>query len=256
MNVQEANKRYDNYYEKGIKNMDYNNIILELLDRIKTLENKVSVLDTRLSNITINNNNGNEESTFEINNEDDENYKIEYKSRNDKLAGDKYIKLTNYLKSSNENCVKLTFSEIEAILGFSLKESARKYRANWSNTTTISLPCSWIKAGYKVAFVDMANEIVEFVKDSIKQENNNYPNTGDKYFRLNNYLKESKESYIKLSFKEIENILGFSLKESARKHQAFWSNTRSHSIACAWLDAGYKTINTNLNHEFVEFKKI
>jgi hypothetical protein len=247
--------------------MDYNNIILELLDRIKTLENKVTDLENRLNNININNddnkvdvptpinNNVNEEpvsqSTYQ-----EENYNAPYQFKNDMLGGDKYIRLTNYLKSSNENCINLSFSNIESILGFSLNASARKHRAQWSNTTTISFPCSWIKAGYKVAAVDIANEEVEFIKDYSRQENNNYPNTGDKYYKLNNYLKGSNQNYIRLTFKEIENILGFELSESARMYQAFWSNTRSHSIACSWLNAGYKNINTNLTQEYVEFRKL
>lgn len=248
--------------------MDYNNIILELLDRIKTLENKVAQLENRLNNITINNDNKEDVPTSINNNinyeepisqnayQEEENYNTPYQFKNDMLGGDKYIRLTNYLKTSNENCVDLSFSEIESILGFPLNASARKHRAQWSNTTTISFPCSWIKAGYKVAAVDIANEEVEFIKDHSKQENSYYPNTGDKYYKLNNYLKGSNQSYIRLSFKEIEDILGFELSESARMYQAFWSNTRSHSIACAWLDAGYKNINTSLTQEYVEFRKL
>lgn len=245
--------------------MDYNNIILELLDRIKIVENKVSNLENRLNNIignnketatSIDNNTSGEDSLSEIGDYEDGNSINKYQFKNDMLGGDKYIRFTNYLKSSNKNTIELSFSDIESILGFSLNASTRKYRANWSNTTTISFPCSWIKAGYKVSFVDMANEKVEFVKNSSKQDSVDYPNTGEKYFRLTNYLRETGLSYIKLSFKEIEDILGFDLASSARVHQAFWSNTRSHSIACAWLDAGYKNINTNLTREFVEFRKL
>lgn len=40
---------------------------------------------------------------------------------------------TNYLINLNQDIVKLTFNEIEEILGFELAPSARTHRHNWSN---------------------------------------------------------------------------------------------------------------------------
>lgn len=61
---------------------------------------------------------------------------------------------------------------------------------------------------------------------------------------------------IRLSFAEIADILGFSLPASARKHQAWWSNTREgHSHAAAWLDAGWKTEMLDLAGERISFVK-
>lgn len=39
----------------------------------------------------------------------------------------------NYLINSNQDIVKLTFNEIEEILGFDLAPSVRTHRPNWSN---------------------------------------------------------------------------------------------------------------------------
>ena len=218
--------------------MDYNNIILELLDRIKTLENKVSELEVKISELK-------SEDQIMITNE--ENVKeIEISS------GGKYYNLTNYLNSSKKELISLTFNDVENILGFKLPPSIRRHRANWSNTTTLSFPCSWLKAGYKTVEVDMINEKVTFQNDN--SINSNLSNDG-KYFRFTDYLKKSNKSYIRLSFQEIEDILGFKLPSSAFNHAAFWSNSRSHSLASSWLNAGYKNIKTDLFEKYAEFKK-
>jgi hypothetical protein len=59
-----------------------------------------------------------------------------------------------------------------------------------------------------------------------------------------------------MTFREVEDILGFSLPKSARDHQAWWSNARQgHSHAAAWLDAGWRTANLDLSGETVTFVK-
>ncbi len=230
--------------------MDYNNIILELLDRIKTLENKVSNLEDKINNID-------KQDTTSLSNEKyDEEINNGYKNTNDELeisSGGKYYSFTNYLKNSNLGHIEMTFNEIENILRFKLPSSIRKHRANWSNTTTLSFPCSWLKAGYKTTEVDMLNETVTFYKDSLSNINSS---SGEKYFKFTDYLKNSNQNFIRLSFEEIENILGFKLPSSATNHQAFWSNSRSHSFACSWLNAGYKNIGFDLINKYAEFRKV
>jgi len=78
---------------------------------------------------------------------------------------------------------------------------------------------------------------------------------GDKYIGLTNYLKNKTESIVTMSFDEIEKQVGDKLPESAHKHQAFWSNTHTHSVAFGWLNAGYKTISVDFNIQLVTFKK-
>ncbi|MCI5687347.1 MAG: hypothetical protein MR303_02445 [Emergencia sp.] len=79
---------------------------------------------------------------------------------------------------------------------------------------------------------------------------------GDKYSGLTTYFEKCDEEKIKMSFLEIERILGFKLADSAYLHSAFWANTESHSIAFGWLDAGYKTQNVNIKAQTVEFIKV
>ena len=65
---------------------------------------------------------------------------------------------------------------------------------------------------------------------------------GDKYKNLGKFLSESGVERIKLSFKDIEKIIGDSLPESATRYaEAWWSNHYGHSQAISWMDAGYDT---------------
>lgn len=78
---------------------------------------------------------------------------------------------------------------------------------------------------------------------------------GDKYSALIDYLEKCNKKEIKMSFSEIEKVLGFELAHSAYLYPAFWSNTESHSIAFGWLDAGYVTQNVDIKARTIEFKK-
>ena len=42
---------------------------------------------------------------------------------------------------------------------------------------------------------------------------------------------------------------------SAFNHKAFWSNSRTHSVAFGWLDASYRTIDVNLENSVITFAK-
>ena len=65
---------------------------------------------------------------------------------------------------------------------------------------------------------------------------------GEKYKRLAEYLYEKWERTIELNYKEIEQILGFSLPPTAYNlPQSYWANTETHSYAKgSWLAVGYK----------------
>jgi len=76
-----------------------------------------------------------------------------------------------------------------------------------------------------------------------------------KYDPLFDYLSRATEPRLRLSFAEIERIIGDSLPASARRHQAWWANERvgTHVHARSWLDAGYETQHLDLNSATIEF---
>ena len=130
---------------KGDNSMNYERIILELLERIQVLEAKVEILETAIKSSSVNSVDSSETT---------------YKNITSKYRG-----LTEYLLESNANRVTLTYAEIEKILGFSLPNSAHKHmRAYWSNSETHSYALSWLSIGYR-ARVDIEEGTVIFEKN-------------------------------------------------------------------------------------------
>ena len=70
-------------------------------------------------------------------------------------VGEKYKKLAEYLYENWNRCIELTYSEIEAILGFSLPPTAYNLpQSYWANTETHSYAKgSWLAVGYKAKVI-------------------------------------------------------------------------------------------------------
>lgn len=75
-----------------------------------------------------------------------------------------------------------------------------------------------------------------------------------KYNPLKKFLQSSNENVIQLSFSQIEDILGFTLPDSARIHDAWW-RAKDHTQAKAWLDSGYKVKLLRRKQEVVSFTR-
>ena len=78
----------------------------------------------------------------------------------------------------------------------------------------------------------------------------------EKYYKLRQYLSDTKETVLIMSFSEIEEILGFQLNASAYKYPAIWSNSDSHPLAVAWLNAGYRSEQLSLSRRTIVFRKV
>lgn len=89
--------------------------------------------------------------------------------------GDKFTALTLYLKNCGMDELKMSFSEIEKIIGFKLSDSAYSYPAQWSNSESQSFAFSWLNAGYLTRQVNISEQTVEFVREEVynsrKREN-------------------------------------------------------------------------------------
>lgn len=124
--------------------MEYSQILLEMLERIKTLENKVQELEERLGSTPAE--------------------RPQSRAQLDSISP-KYRKLAEYLLATNEMRVTLSYSQIEEILGFTLPDTARNFKPSfWANTRTHSYASSWMGVGYKTQ-IDAKSDKVTFVKN-------------------------------------------------------------------------------------------
>ena len=75
----------------------------------------------------------------------------------------KYSVLKAFLHKQKLGEVPMTFGEIERVIGAKLPDSARTYRAWWSNNPANSvITKEWLEAGFKSEQVDMKRERVVF----------------------------------------------------------------------------------------------
>ena len=80
----------------------------------------------------------------------------------------KYDPIRDYLVDSPSPKLRFKFAEIERILGTDLPPSARSRtsgRSWWSNSDGHVQAEAWMAAGWVVAFVDVAQEMVVFQRD-------------------------------------------------------------------------------------------
>lgn len=75
----------------------------------------------------------------------------------------KYEPLSQYLRKSGLNHVRMRFDEIEKVLGFPLPPSSRRHRAWWSNNPSNNVMThAWIDAGYRTEDVDLEQRRLVF----------------------------------------------------------------------------------------------
>ena len=76
-----------------------------------------------------------------------------------------------------------------------------------------------------------------------------------RYQRLYSHLCSLPDREWRLSFADIEAVLGFELPGSARMHRPWWSNQiDGHSQAIAWMAAGWETAEVDVRGETLLFR--
>lgn len=80
----------------------------------------------------------------------------------------KYDRFGTFLAATKADEVRLTFGQIEAILGFPLPAS-KAYQAWWSNSPWNNVMTKvWLDKGFKSSQVDVEGETLVFVRDKSK----------------------------------------------------------------------------------------
>ena len=79
---------------------------------------------------------------------------------------------------------------------------------------------------------------------------------GSKYHPLYDYLRQSEQDEVTLTFTAIESLLGERLPPTARTQRAWWSNRHQGAVqAATWMGAGYHVAKLDLAAEQVTFRK-
>jgi DNA-binding transcriptional regulator YiaG len=79
---------------------------------------------------------------------------------------------------------------------------------------------------------------------------------GSKYQPLLENLCGSNQHEVTLTFAQIEALMNEALPESARSKRAWWSNrTKGALQASAWMEAGYRVEDVDLDRQQVTFRK-
>ncbi len=159
--------------------MDYDKIIIDLLNRIVTLEDRVTKLENAGTATRVN-------------------------DTAPPSGSKKYRFLSDHLHESNQSRIKLSYTEIENILKFKLPDSASTHRAFWANTTSHSIALSWLSVNYEVVEVNLEDKYIVFEKkrDFEKMTINEQMRTV-----VNEIIAEYGLHY-KISLKELYELLG------------------------------------------------
>ena len=106
--------------------------------------------------------------------------------------------------------------------------------------------------------VETATEIHDRTEKPIIEMETEYKISNDghgKYAPLKQWLADNGNEAVRMPFSDIADLVG-GLPPSAYQHRAFWSNTNSHSFSVAWMEAGYKVVNCDLQLQYVHFAKV
>lgn len=75
----------------------------------------------------------------------------------------KYDKLRDFLNKHRTSSLRMAFSEIEAVLNFTLPHSAYTYQAWWSNTPISSRHShAWVSIGWEAEGLDLTKKEITF----------------------------------------------------------------------------------------------
>ncbi|MEA5134763.1 MAG: hypothetical protein VB035_01330 [Candidatus Fimivivens sp.] len=78
---------------------------------------------------------------------------------------------------------------------------------------------------------------------------------GDKYVDLTEFLKQSNQDRIILTFDQIEKIIQTSIPPSVKRKPNQLVPSASYSFAYGWKNAGYELIASDLNRQTITLRK-
>lgn len=77
-----------------------------------------------------------------------------------------------------------------------------------------------------------------------------------KYEPLTEFLQKQTGGEVRMSFAQIERVIGFKLPPVAQRHRAWWSNSASNNVMTkAWLEAGFRSEQVDMAGGKVVFRR-
>ena len=77
-----------------------------------------------------------------------------------------------------------------------------------------------------------------------------------KYHALQEFLQKQSNPLVRMSFEQIERIIGEKLPRSAMKYRAWWSNNERNSVMTkAWKDAGFISEQVDMDARKLVFRR-
>ncbi len=77
-----------------------------------------------------------------------------------------------------------------------------------------------------------------------------------RYDPLTTYLQAQSAPQLRMSFADIERVLGRKLPDSAVTHRGWWSNNASNNVMTrAWLQAGFRSEQVDLANRTLVFRR-
>ena len=78
-----------------------------------------------------------------------------------------------------------------------------------------------------------------------------------KYQPLSEFLRRQSGDEVRLTFAQIERILGAKLPPKAQHYRAWWSNSASNNVMThAWLEAGFRSEQVDLKRRELVFRRV
>ena len=78
-----------------------------------------------------------------------------------------------------------------------------------------------------------------------------------KYSPLSEYLGQQRNPVVRMSFDEIERVIGEKLPPSALRYRAWWSNNDTNNVMTkAWLEAGFQSEEVDMKARRLAFRRV
>lgn len=157
-----------------------------------------------------------------------------------------------------ESEIKISFDDIESIMGTSLPKTARTDRTWWANTMRSNHAKSWLMPGWKVDKVKLDQKVVLFTrKTDAEKATSQRSDTRGNYHYFRSFLQRliSDQGQLALSFEEIETIIQKKLPKIAMTDRSWWANTKTSPQGTSWISAGWLVENVFLKSRIIVFRK-